>query len=122
LLCQAQSHQFDDGSAPGESLLRGVFPTARGLLAIECFESRHLEQLAFTLGYPPLVAGAEREAHIRNRLQSRPALEWQVVLLARGVAVSAVAEDLCEVPKDPRLQAYLSSQTYTRVNAPWSFT
>jgi CoA:oxalate CoA-transferase len=122
LLCQAQLHQLRDGVAASHSLLCDVFATAEGLLAIECLVPRHLEQLALTLDYPPSAEGAELEAYIRQRLQTRPSVEWQAALQARGILVSVVAEDLVEVLKNPRLQDALSSQAYTRVNAPWSFT
>jgi len=122
LLCQAQLQQLRDGLPATEPLLCEVFATAEGLVAIECLVPRHLDQLALTLDYPPSAEGAELDAHIRQRLQTRPAVEWQAALQARGVPVSVVASDLVEVLKNPRLQDVLSSQAYTRVNAPWSFT
>lgn len=99
----------------------GVFATARGLLAIECCEPSHLEQLALAFGYSPSAVGAEREGYIRERLQTRAASEWQVMLQAQGIPAATVVEDLLEVTQNPRWQTSLSSWAYTRVNSPWSF-
>lgn len=122
LLCQTQLQRLRGGQSIGKPLLRGVFATAEGLLALECLVPRHLEQLALVLDYAPTSDADGQNAHIRRQLKTRPAVEWQNALRARDVPASVVAEDLLDVPKDQRLLGVLSSQAFTRVNAPWSFT
>ncbi|MCK9798086.1 CoA transferase [Pseudomonas sp. MAFF 302030] len=100
----------------------GVFATARGLLAIECCEPSHLEQLAFGLGYSPSAVGAEHERLLREQLLTRTASEWQTMLQARGIPAATVVEDLLDVTCNSRFQTCLSARAYTRVNSPWSFT
>lgn len=121
LLCSEQLLALRDGKAPVEPQVAGVYPTAAGLLAIECRDSADLECLRQALDCPLDTEPALRDEQIVRCLASRDAEAWQDLLLAFGLSVSTVAQDLSTVHQDERIAPCLLHQDYTLVKSPWSF-
>lgn len=102
-------------------LLKGVYPTRSGLLAIDCQSPAQLQQLEELLACDLHGDLEERDELIRNALASQPAATWQQVLGAADIPASVAIEDLSQLIQDRRLKACLSVNAYTSVNAHWSF-
>ena len=101
---------------PAASLLKGVYPTADGVLAIDCQTPQQLSQLEQIL-----ACDLHSDAAIRNALAAQPAATWQQVLGAADIPASVAVEDLSALAQDRRLKTCLSVNAYTSVNAHWSF-
>ena len=102
--------------APTPSLLKGVYPTADGVLAIDCQTPAQLAQLEQIL-----ACDLHSDAAIRSALASQPAATWQQVLGAADIPAVVAVEDLSALAQDRRLKTCLSVNAYTSVNAHWSF-
>ncbi|WP_369959188.1 CoA transferase [Pseudomonas benzenivorans] len=122
LLCHGELQALREGRAPAQSLLAGVYPTARGLLALECHEAADLQRLCRALDCQLAAEPARRDEQLARCLAARDALAWQELLREFGLAASAVQEDLSAVHEDGRMQPCLRTDTYTLVTSPWSFT
>lgn len=103
------------------SLLKGVYLTQSGLLAIDCQTTAQLAQLEILLGSDLHSAPETRDAVIRSALASQPAATWQQVLGDADIPAAVAVEDLSALAQDRRLKTCLSVNAYTSVNAHWSF-
>ncbi|VEE14778.1 CoA transferase [Ectopseudomonas mendocina] len=122
LLCSEPLRALRDGKAPAEPQVAGVYPTAAGLLAIECRNSDDVECLRQALDYPLDIEPALRDEQIVRCLATRDAHAWQELLQAFGLAAASVAEDLSTLHQDERIAPCLHTEDYTLVKSPWSFT
>lgn len=122
LLCTTELLALRDGKAPVEPPVAGVYPTAAGLLAIECRDAAEVERLRYALDCPLDAEPALRDEQIVRCLASRDAQAWQSLLREFGLAASAVREDLSAVHEDGRIAPCLRTEAYTLVKSPWSFT
>ncbi|MBN3862598.1 carnitine dehydratase [Pseudomonas frederiksbergensis] len=118
LLCAQQLQETDTAD---DSLLKGVYPTQAGLLAIDCQTPAQLQQLENILACDLHSDPEGRDGLIRSALASQSAATWQQVLGDAAIPASVVVEDLSELAQDRRLKTCLSVNTYTSVNAHWSF-
>ena len=107
---------------PEWGLLDRPIETADGFLIVAVDNEQARRRLAATCGL-----GASREDAleqiITERLRSRPADEWEPLLLKAGIPAAVVRSDLVSLPHDPRVSSLLE-----RVNsacwvpaAPWQF-
>jgi crotonobetainyl-CoA:carnitine CoA-transferase CaiB-like acyl-CoA transferase len=120
LLCAAELQALP-GAAPRASALKAVYPTASGLLAIDCHDQTQLEYLSRALDCQLAAEPEKRDRQLRRVFGQREAQEWQEILKGFGVPASVVVEDLSAVLEDRRIQPCLSVNAYALVNAPWSF-
>lgn len=118
LLC-AQS--LLDPDLTHDSLLKGVYPTQSGLLAIDCQTPAQLEQLIRILALNPQTAPQELDALLGSALTAQSAVTWQQVLSDAAIPACVVVQDLSQLAQDRRLTSCLSVNAYTSVNAHWSF-
>ncbi|MBC3345363.1 CoA transferase [Pseudomonas sp. SWRI196] len=118
LLC-AQSLQ--DADQPQASLLKGVYPTQSGLLAIDCQTPAQFEQLRRILALDSQTTAQRLDAVLGSALLSQAAQTWQQLLDAAAIPACVVVEDLSQLDQDRRLKPCLSLNAYTSVNAHWSF-
>ena len=95
----------------------GVFPTADGLLALECRSGDTLARLASLLNGTP----ADGLAVLTRLLRTKGTDDWLPLLAAAGVPASRVVEDLALLPQDPRARSLLTGATCSQVNSPWRF-
>ncbi|MBH8578650.1 CoA transferase [Halomonas pacifica] len=122
LLCSAELQALRDGKALAQPLVAGVYPTAAGLLAIECRDSEEVKRLRYTLDYPLDTEPVLRDEQIVRCLASHDMWAWQDHLRESGLAASAVREDLSAVHEDERITPCLRTEAYTQAKSPWSFT
>jgi crotonobetainyl-CoA:carnitine CoA-transferase CaiB-like acyl-CoA transferase len=112
---------LQEESSADSSLLKGVYPTLAGLLAIDCQTLAQLEQLENILACDLHSDPEGCDALIRSALASKSAATWQQVLGDAAIPASVAVEDLSALAQDRRLKTCLSVNTYTSVNAHWSF-
>jgi crotonobetainyl-CoA:carnitine CoA-transferase CaiB-like acyl-CoA transferase len=112
---------LQEESCADSSLLKGVYPTLAGLLAIDCQTPAQLEQLEIILACDLHSDPEGGDALIRSALASQSAATWQQVLGDAAIPASVAVEDLSALAQDRRLKTCLSVNTYTSVNAHWSF-
>jgi len=111
-------------TAPGilDSIVRAVYPTKQGLLAIECSDTDTAVRLAEILGLSNIEDMLRRLGEV---LFSKTATEWLAVFEPCGIPAAVVVEDLADLHKDQRISACLSmdadTDSYTQVNSPWKF-
>ena len=125
LLCadelHAQLHPDATTCAP-ESIIKAVYSTRQGLIAIECCDTKTALRLAGILG---LSNAADLHSRLSGILLSKSAAEWLAVLEQGGIPAAIVIEDLADLHKEQRISACLSvasgTGSYTRVNSPWRF-
>ncbi|MBZ3663971.1 CoA transferase [Pseudomonas monteilii] len=103
-------------------LSAGVFRCQDASLAIDCCAPEHLETLARVFDFPMPCAWQTLREPLALQLARQPAAHWQARLLAAGVPVAIVRQDLAELQQDPRLVPWLAPGRYTRVLSPWRFT
>lgn len=118
LLC-VQSLQGTDTA--DSSVLKGVYPTLAGLLAIDCQTPVQFQQLENILACDLHSDLEGRDGLIRGALASQSAATWQQVLGDAAIPAVVAVEDLSQLAQDRRLKTCLSVNTYTSVNAHWSF-
>ena len=107
-------------SAP-DSVLKGLYPTLDGLLAIDCQTPEQLQRLARMLDCDLSAGPPGQDAALRSALASQSAATWQQVLGDADIPTSVVVQDLSQLAEDGRLKTCLSVNSYTSVNAHWSF-
>ncbi|EPL10679.1 CoA transferase, partial [Pseudomonas sp. CF161] len=104
-----------------DSVLKGLYPTLDGLLAIDCQTPEQLQRLARILDCDLSAGPSGQDAALRSALASQSAATWQQVLGDADIPTSVVVQDLSQLAEDGRLKTCLSVNSYTSVNAHWSF-
>lgn len=104
-----------------DSLLKGVYPTLSGWLAIDCQTPTQLEQLSLILTLDPRTDPQELDASLGTALSAQSAETWQRMLDEAAIPACVVVQDLSQLSQDRRLKPCLNLNAYTSVNAHWSF-
>lgn len=98
--------------------------TADGLIFVTISDEAALERLREACG----IDGQRRSGEdivnsVAKRLRSRPAREWQQILLAAEIPCGAVCTDLSELPTNPLLKGCLEPvEDAWMPSTPWRFT
>jgi CoA:oxalate CoA-transferase len=97
--------------------------TADGFLMVSIENEHARKRLSEVCGLTSSANDATLARQIAERLRSRPATEWESLLLEAGVPAAVVLGDLASLPRDPRFKGLIE-----RVNdacwapaAPWQF-
>lgn len=100
---------------PSTTRLQGLFPTADGLLALDC--QTHQQHQALTR-----LLGGDADPHcMPSRLAASSAEHWVNACQQAGIPASVAHEDLTRLAADPRLAPSLFQRAYRSVQSPWSF-
>ncbi|MCV4289006.1 CoA transferase [Pseudomonas capsici] len=100
----------------------GLFRCLDVSLAIDCSAPRHREALLQLFDLPPQADWQALREPLERQLSEQTAAYWQAHLVASGIPVAIVWQDLAQLHQDPRLSPWLAPGRYTRVLSPWRFT
>ena len=81
--------------------------TADGFLVVSAEDEQTRRRLSEVCGLGSSTDAEASEEAIAERLRSRPAAEWEVLLLDAGIPAAAVNSDLNTLPRDSRVAALL---------------
>ncbi|HDS1777203.1 TPA: CoA transferase [Pseudomonas putida] len=98
-----------------------VFQCQDARLAIDCSVPRDLDAVRRLFDLPAQSAWRAMFEPLQQQLPCKPASHWHALLLAAGVPVAIVWQDLAQLHQDPRLSPWLQPGSYTRVLSPWRF-
>lgn len=104
-------------ASPADPGCSGAFPTADGMLALDCRDEGALARLADLLGGTP----ADGLAVLACRLREKGTSDWLPLLAGAGIPAARVVEDLARLPRHPHAGPLLGDGGYAQVNSPWHF-
>jgi len=103
-------------------LIKAVYPTRKGRIAIECRGAKMIAQLVEALGLASADFGAaeEIERHFGPAFLSKTAADWMDIF-GKRIPAEIVIEDLRDLGGDERMASCFTHGPYTKVNSPWRF-
>ncbi|WP_265283079.1 CoA transferase [Verminephrobacter aporrectodeae] len=99
-----------------------VFPTADGLLAVDCNCAQIQVQLIEVLGLPLSTDFNELAPQLARALLAKRAEDWLVIFEGVGIPATVVVENLAHLPLTALASRSMTVGAYAQVNSPWNFT
>jgi crotonobetainyl-CoA:carnitine CoA-transferase CaiB-like acyl-CoA transferase len=128
LLCADELSALRDGINPIQSrrdrkrrFIKGVYPTKKGLIAIECGDEHATFRLSRAIGVGVSIDDCRFKDRMSDALLGKSADDWIDIFKIDDLPAAIVVEDLRDLEKDERIRCCLDRRRYTQVNSPWRF-
>lgn len=122
LLCMGMGSPDISKPIPLEvNLIKGVYATKDGLIAIECLDDIQVNRLAHFLNLTFPTDILNRDEQLQEEFAKQPTDYWENTLNPLGISASIVTQKLSDLVINNRMNCDIKTNGYSAITTCWRF-